>query len=181
MAKFHFSFCVKPTVDSFYYQHVELDEVEGGVQVSCDSPDSECVHLLAPIKFPEFCKAIGQDSISNPIEAARAAVKKNKRPVVFAALHEIAEVKFTWYDWDSPFYGDKGVEVTSGPKQEAPKRLYFGMPADYANLSESDKARLVSDLAKQFFPGVEGVEEEIASIAESGKIIDIPWDPFAEK
>lgn len=181
MSKFHFSFCVKPSDETFFYQHVELETVEDGVQISCEAPDSECVHLLAPEKYMEFCKAIGQDSIADPIDAAKAAVKKNKRPIVFDAVHEIAEVKFTWYDWDSPFYGDKGIEVSNEPQFDPPKRLFYGMLADYSTLSEADKERFVSDLAKQFFPGVEGVEKDIAEIAESGKIIDIPWDPFAER
>jgi len=84
---------------------------DGGVQISCDEPKSECVHWLEPEKYVAFLEANCQPAGLDVIEAARLAVKKNKRPVVFKALHELAEVKFSWYDWDSPFYGDKGVQV----------------------------------------------------------------------
>lgn len=182
MARFHFSFRVNPNDDeTFFYQHVELETAELGIQISCDSPDSECVHLLEPDKYIDFCKAVGQDSMTDPIEAARAAVKKNKRPGVFAAVHELAEVTFSWYNFESPFYGDKGGAVSPAPNAQATKPSFFGLPRDYSSLSEADKERFVSDLARQFFPGVEGVEKDIAEIAESGKIIDIPWDPFAER
>lgn len=181
MSKFHFSFCVKPSESRYFYQHVELEEIEGGIQISCDSPDSECVHLFEPGKYEAFSVAIGQSPGTDPISAARAAVKKNKRPLVFDAIHDLAEAKFTWYEWDSPFYGDKGVEISNEPQFDPPKRLFFSMLNDYESMSEIDKARFVSDLAKQFFPGVEGVEKDIAEIAEKGHIVEIPWDPFADR
>lgn len=124
MAKFHFSFCVRPNETYYFYQQVELEDVDGGVQISCDEPDSECVHLLAPDKYAAFLEAIGQPMGMDIIEAARLAVKKNKRPLVFNAVHELAEVIFTWHDWDSPFYGDKGVEVEVGPRVDPPKRFF---------------------------------------------------------
>jgi hypothetical protein len=100
--------------------------------------------------------------------------------VVFSAVHELAEVTFSWYNFDSPFYGDTGVEVSGFPVAPQKKRMYFGLPSDYSNLSESDKEKFVSDFAKQFFPGIEGIEKDIAEIADSEKIVEIPWDPFAE-
>ncbi len=152
MAKFHFSFCVSPENRPYFYQQVEFEDVGGGVQISCNEPDSECVHLLAPDKYEAFLKAIGQPARMDIIEAARTAVKKNKRPLVFDAVHELADVKFTWYDWDSPFYGDKGVVVSDVPQFDPPKRLFFSMLSDYEKLSEEDKDRFTSDLALKFFP-----------------------------
>jgi hypothetical protein len=159
MAKFHFSFCVRPNATYYFYQQVELEDVDGGVQISCDEPDSECVHLLAPDKYAAFLEAIGQPIGMDIIEAARLAVKKNKRPLVFDAVHELAEVKFTWYDWDSSFYGDKGVVVSYVPQFDPPKKLFFSMLSDFEKLSEADKERFISDLAQKFFP-----EEKVGGI-----------------
>jgi hypothetical protein len=152
MAKFNFSFCVRPNDRSYFYQQVEFEDVEGGVQISCNEPDSECVHLLAPEQYEAFLNAIGQPPEIDVIAAARIAVKKNKRPLVFDAVHELAEVKFTWYDWDSPFYGDNGVEVEVGPRVDPPKRLFYSMVSDYEKLSAIDKDRFINDLALKFFP-----------------------------
>lgn len=152
MSKFHFSFCIRPDETSFFYQHVEFEEVEGAIQISCDSPDSECVHLLKPGKYKAFLEAIGQASAPDVIQGARLAVKKNKRPEVYDAVHELAEVQFTWYDWDSPFYGDKGVVVSDEPQFDPPKKLFFSMVSDYDSLNEIDKERFVADLAAKFFP-----------------------------
>lgn len=131
---------------------MEFENVEGGVQISCYEPDSECVHFLAPEKYGAFLEVIGQPVGIDVIEAARMAVKKNRRPLVFDAVHELAEVKFTWYDWDSPFYGDKGVVVTDIPQFDPPKKLFYSMLSDYEKLSEEDKDRFVEDLARKFFP-----------------------------
>jgi hypothetical protein len=152
MAKFHFSFCVRPNETSYFYQQVEFEDVEGGVQISCNEPDSECVHLLAPKKYKAFLERIGQPADMDIIEATRFAVKRNKRPLVFDAVHELAEVKFTWYDWDSSFYGDKGVVVSDVPQFDPPKKLFFSMLSDYEKLSEIDKERFIADLAQKFFP-----------------------------
>jgi hypothetical protein len=153
VSKFHFSFCIRPDETSFFYQHVELEEVEGAIQISCDSPDSECVHLLKPGKYSAFLEAIGQPSAPDVIQGARLAVKKNKRPIVFDAVHELAEVEFTWYDWDSPFYGDKGITVSDTPQFDPPKKLFFSMLSEYESLTPEDQSRFVHDLAKKFFPG----------------------------
>ncbi len=131
---------------------MEFEAVEGGVQISCNEPDSECVHFLAPEKYGAFLGAIGQPAGTDIIEAARIAVKKNKRPLVFEAVHELAEVKFTWYDWDSPFYGDKGVVVSVSPQFDPPKKLFFSMLSDYEKLSQEDKDRFINELAQKFFP-----------------------------
>jgi hypothetical protein len=96
MAQFHFSFCIRPNETSYFYQQVEFEDVEGGVQISCNEPDSECVHLLAPKKYKAFLERIGQPAGMDIIEATRVAVKRNKRPLVFDAVHDLAEVKFTW-------------------------------------------------------------------------------------
>jgi hypothetical protein len=156
MAKFHFSFCVRPDDISYFYQQVEFEDVDGGVQISCNEPNSECVHLLAREKYESFLEMIGQPAGMDVIEAARVAVKRNKRPLVFDAVHELAEVKFTWYDWDSPFYGDQGVEVEVGPRVDPPKRLFYSMVSDYDKLSEIDKNRFITDLALKFFPEQKG-------------------------
>jgi hypothetical protein len=151
MNKFHFSFCVRPSDKTYYYQHVQLEETQDGIEIRCDSPDSECVHLLVPDAFPGFLEAIGAEPGSNVIEAARLAVKRNKRPLVFDELNARSEVKFTWYDWDSPFYGDKGVVVSNEPESDPPKRLFFSMMADYYNMSEEDKECFAREIAAEFF------------------------------
>ena len=97
MSKFHFSFCVRPDPASFFYQHVELEEVPDGIEISCDSPDSECVHFLHPAQFDSFVEAIGQAEGLGVLDAAKLAVKRNKRPLVYEAVHALAETKFTWY------------------------------------------------------------------------------------
>lgn len=174
MSKFHFSFCIKPDVNHFYYQHVEFEEVADGVQVSCDEPDSECVHLLTPDKYKDFIEAIGQVPMTDPIEAARAAVKKNKRPLVFDAIHKFTEVKFTWYGEDSSYYGtSKGKD-----KSEEVQKIHVAPPVDYASLTEEEKEKWAHEFAMQFFPGIQGVEKDIREIADKGHIVDIPWDPF---
>lgn len=152
MATFHFSFCVRPDDKSYFYQQVEFEDVEDGVQISCDEPDSECVHLLSPNKYGEFLEAIGQPAGMDVIEATKIAVKRNKRPLVFDAVHELAEVKFTWYNWDSSFYGDKGVVVSDVPQFDPPKKLFFSMLSEYEQLSDEDKERFVHDVALKFFP-----------------------------
>ena len=143
---------MRPSDNHYFYQQVEFEDVEAGVQISCDEPDSECVHLLVPERYGAFLEAIGQPAGLDVIEAARRAVKKNKRPLVFDAVHELAEVKFTWYDWDSPFYGDKGVVVSDVPQFDPPKKLFFSMLSDYEKLSQPDKDRFINDLALKFFP-----------------------------
>ena len=137
---------------------MEFEDVDGGVQIRCDAPDSECVHLLSPDKYQVFLQAICQPWAPSVIDGVRLAVKKNKRPLEFDAAHELAEVKFTWYDWDSPFYGDKGVEVEVGPRVDPPKRLFFSMMSDFEKLSAADKDRFVHDIALKFFPEKNGRE-----------------------
>jgi hypothetical protein len=174
MSKFHFSFCVKPDDSHFYYQHVDFEAVAEGIQISCDEPNSECVHLLAPDKYKRFVEALGQESMTDPIEAARAAVKENKRPLVFEAVHEFAEVKFTWYGEDSSFYGteDRGVQ------RESIQKVHVAPPLDYENLTDEEKTKWAQKFAQEFFPNIQGVDKDIRKIADDGFIVDIPWDPF---
>lgn len=101
MAIFHFSFLAnKESDDESLYQHVEFEEKDGGIEIRCDSPVSECVHFLSSDKFALFNGAVGQPSDLPVLVAAKAAVKHNKRPLVYEAVHEHSEVKFTWFDPD---------------------------------------------------------------------------------
>jgi hypothetical protein len=153
MAKFQFSFCVRPDETSYFYQQVEFEDLDGGVQITCHEPDSECVHLLAPEKYFAFLEKIGQPAEMEVIEAVKMTVKKNKRRLVFDAVHELADVKFTWYDWNSPFYGDRGSEFVVDPRVDPPKKLFFSTVSGFEILEEKDKERFLNDLASKFFPG----------------------------
>lgn len=143
---------MRPNDTSYFYQQVEFEEVDGGVQIRCDSPESECVHFLPPDKYQAFLGAIGQHSAMSVIEGAKVAVRKNKRPLVFEAAHEHAEVKFSWYDWDSPFYGDKAVEVEIEPGVDQSNTRFYSRLSDFEKLSDGDKELFVQKLALKFFP-----------------------------
>ena len=100
MGSFRYSFSVQVDDEDYFYQHVIFEEVDGGLEIRCEAPDSDCVHLLHPERYEAFKAAIGQSDVGDVLDAVRRAVKRRKRRLIFEAVHDYAEVKFTWFSID---------------------------------------------------------------------------------
>ena len=88
-------------------KHIEFAERETCIAISCDSSDGECIHLLEPSKALEFVKTLGFTVDTDLFDAVRAAVENGYFELVDHQVHTISEPDFVWYDFDSPFYGNR--------------------------------------------------------------------------
>ena len=114
MASFKFSYVIKPAVGIAFTNHIEFVERETCIAISCDSYDAECTHLLEPEDFDKFVNSLGSGPGAVVLDAVRAAVQAGREDIVDEKVHAIVEPAFVWYDFDSPFYGDKYVESVMG-------------------------------------------------------------------
>jgi hypothetical protein len=114
MASFKFSYVAKPAVGIAFTKHIEFVERETCIAISCDSYDAECTHLLEPEDFAQFVRSLGSAPDAEVWDAVIAAVQAGLEELIDEKVHAIVEPAFVWYDFDSPFYGDKYVESVMG-------------------------------------------------------------------
>jgi hypothetical protein len=114
MASYKFSYVIKPSVGIAYTKHIVFAERETCIAISCDSSDGECTHLLEPSDNTSFVKALGADSKTSVLDAVAAAVLAGQESLIDQKVHAIVKPDFVWYDFDSPFYGDKYTESIRG-------------------------------------------------------------------
>jgi hypothetical protein len=114
MASYKFSYVIKPAVGIAFTKHIEFVERETCIAISCDSSDGECTHLLEPSDNIAFVKALGADPKTSVLDAVAAAVAAGQEALIDQKVHSIVKPDFVWYDFDSPFYGDKYTESIIG-------------------------------------------------------------------
>jgi hypothetical protein len=114
MASYKFSFVIKPAVGIAFAKNIEFVERETCIAISCDSADGECTHLLEPEDFAGFSVALIGDPKFKVLDAVQLAVVLGLEQLIDQKVHSIVKPDFVWYDFDSPFYGDKYVESIMG-------------------------------------------------------------------
>jgi hypothetical protein len=114
MASYKFSFVIKPAVGIAFTKNIEFTERETCIAISCDSADGECTHLLEPEDFAGFSVALIGDPKFKVLDAVQLAVVLGLDEQIDQKVHSIVKPDFVWYDFDSPFYGDKYVESIMG-------------------------------------------------------------------
>ena len=114
MESFKFSYIIKPASGIAFTKHIEFVERETCIAISCDSYDADCTHLLEPEDFAKFLGSLGIGPDAAVLDAVRATVRVGREDLVDEKVHAIVEPAFVWYDFDSPFYGDKYVESVMG-------------------------------------------------------------------
>ena len=114
MGSYKFSYVIKPAVGIAFTKHIEFVERETCIAISCDSSDGECTHLLEPSDNASFVKALGADPKTTVLDAVYAAVEAGQEALIDQKVYSIVKPDFVWYDFDSPFYGDKYTESIMG-------------------------------------------------------------------
>ena len=114
MASYKFSYVIKPAVGIAFTKHIEFVERETCIAISCDSSDGECTHILEPEANASFVRSLGIAEGIGVLDAVKAAVSIGLEGLVDAQVHHLIKPDFVWYDFDSPFYGDKYVESILG-------------------------------------------------------------------